>query len=85
MKRTWIVCVAHGPGHELNNTTDETEFYGPFTEERAEELKDELNEILGSGDEEELEAFTLPLENIPPVKIVAKYIDYVRNRSDDTE
>ena len=75
MKRIWIVCVTQGTGHELNNCITESEFYGPYTEEVAERLAEELNEFFGQFAGEHPEAFTLLLDHRPRNAIRAHYRD----------
>lgn len=76
MKRTWVICVGPGIGHELNNSTSDTEFYGPFTQKQAEKLENQLNAILEAEDDEDGEgdrASAMQLEEIKPADLLRKY------------
>ncbi len=53
MKRTWIVRVDQGVGHELHDTHSEMDIYGPFTEAEAKRLEAELNTLLYDPDDDE--------------------------------
>lgn len=76
MKRTWVIHVGPGLGHELNNTISESEFYGPFTQKQAERLEKELNTVFEEDDDEVGEgdrATAMLLEEITPANLLRKY------------
>lgn len=73
MKRTWIVYVQMGVGHELSDSFSETDIYGPFTEEVAEELAKKLNLILDDGSSEHLEATASQLDTVSVRQILDRY------------
>jgi len=83
MKRIWVVCVTQGVGYELNNCITESEFYGPYTEEVAERLAEELNEFFGQLAGEHSEAYPLLLDNRPRNAIRAHYHDELYDLLDE--
>lgn len=71
MKRTWVVYVEMGIGHELQNTISEADWYGPYTESQAEALAARLNAILDDPNEpEHAVARTMPLDSLSPREVV---------------
>lgn len=86
MKRTWVVTVEPGVGHEYHNTTSETEFYGPFTELQAEKLAAKLNALFAKDpDEERLQAGVFPLDSRPWTQILMHYRTAQANYPHDSE
>jgi hypothetical protein len=89
MKRTWVVYVGPGIGHELNNTISDAEWYGPYTKAEAEKLEADLNSLFSAcavrdceGSEcerghegEGNKAEAMPLECSSPRKVLAKFWD----------
>ncbi len=75
MKRTWIVHVGMGIGHELNNTISDSEFYGPFTQKQAERIETELNSMFRDEDDDEegQTAHAMPLEEMSPDEVLRHY------------
>jgi hypothetical protein len=76
MKRTWVVYVQQGVGHEYHDTISNAEFYGPFTKERAEWLEAELNRLFTEQEpenDERLLATATPLAHMPYWMVVAQY------------
>lgn len=86
MKRTWVVHVGMGVGHELNNTISDSDWYGPYTQEQAEKLEQRLNEILEQNIDnqgEGLVATAMPLEQITEKALLARYQSIVQTKGDD--
>lgn len=74
MKRTWLVYIEAGCGHELNNTISESEFFGPYTQQEAEKLASRLNAIFQDSDEREPnEASAMPLQTLSPNQVVRHF------------
>lgn len=71
MKKTWIVTVGAGVGHEYHNDLSETELYGPYTERDAEALAKALNGVYeDTGDEEYKTATAVPLDTLSPARVL---------------
>jgi hypothetical protein len=79
MIRTWVVVVeAGGVGHEMHNTLDAAEFFGPYTERQAERLAERLTHELAAiaedeGDTEPRYAHAMPLEHVSPNDVMRRY------------
>jgi hypothetical protein len=74
MKRTWIVIVEQGFGHELHNSISDSEWYGPFTETQAKNLSKKLNKILADpNDREHPVAQAMPLKGRLIRSIIKEY------------
>lgn len=76
MKRKWIVYVEMGIGHELQNSTDDSEFFGPYTQGEAEGIAKRLNDIFDQDENDEHQvAQTMPLEHLSAHELVRRYVE----------
>lgn len=74
MKKSFVVYIEQGIGHEYHNAISETAFYGPFTEIQANRLAGRLNKIFDRQDDPEHEiASVMRLGSFRFREIVAKY------------
>lgn len=75
MKRTWIVYVEMGIGHELQNSIDDSDFFGPYTKSEADAIASRLNAIFDQEEEhhEHQVAKTMPLEHLSARELVRRY------------
>ncbi len=77
MKKTWVVYVQMGIGHELNNTVSESEWYGPYTETQAKALENRLCKLFRQQNVAEHgeipEAIAMPLEPLTTREVFKKY------------
>lgn len=48
MKRTWTVRIEQGIGHEYHNTISESDWFGPYTANEADQIADELNGLFAT-------------------------------------
>jgi hypothetical protein len=83
MKRTWIVTVGMGIGHELHNVHDEMEIYGPYTQKVAEKLAADLNAELDSDDAERPVATAEPIDCTPARLVLREYRSRLIDREPD--
>lgn len=70
MKRTWVVYVSEGVGHEMHDSIVEAQWFGPYTQAQAEALESKLNEILDSDESEHPEASAMPLDSLSPRQVL---------------
>jgi hypothetical protein len=83
MKRTWLVYVEQGIGHEYHNAISESEFFGPFTEQQARKLEAELNNLFNADhDTEHQIATSMPLEVLSPREVVRRFKDIAATNLD---
>ncbi len=76
MKRTWVVHVGSGVGHEYHGHICFSEWYGPYTQEVAEKLEGGLNKqlhYLPTDGVEGLCATAMPLDCLSRKELLEKY------------
>jgi hypothetical protein len=76
-KKTWVVFVEQGVGHELHDCISEADFYGPFTKGVAESLAEKLNahfDETRDNEGEPLIATAMPLDGWSAKQVLAEYM-----------